>query len=100
MADSENWPGNTVVFEEAYRLTGLNCIVKVHCLFRHVKTFIDEFLPQGAGIGAVSEQAFEYFHSKFKKAWAQQYQCDQDSPAYSKYLYWAVCDQMYCNYIP
>ena len=79
-----NYQESIQLFKEAYKLTGLSCTVKVHCLCRHVKTFIDEFLPQGFGIGAVSEQPFEISHSKFRKSWEQQYKCNKDSPSYSK----------------
>ena len=67
--------------EEAYKQTGLSCTVKVHCLCRHVRTFIKEFLPQGAGIGAVSEQGFESSLSRFKNVWERQYKCNQHSPS-------------------
>ena len=56
-----------LIFEEAYKQTGLlSCTVKVHCLCRYVRTFIEEFLLQGAGIGTESEQRFESSHSRFK----------------------------------
>ena len=78
-------------------MTGLSCTVKVHCLCRHVRTFIEEFLPTGMGIGAVSKQAFESSHSRFKNIWERQYKCNQYSSIYAKNLYYTVCELMYCK---
>ena len=96
---SENYSQAILLFEEAYKSTGLSCTVKVHCLCRHVRTFIEDFLPKGAGLGAVSEQAFESSHSRFKRVWERQYKCNQYSPLYAKNLYLTVCELMYCNYM-
>ena len=54
-------------FEEAYLLTGLNCPIKVHIMCRHIVPNITEFLPEGIGLSAVSEQATKSAHSRFEK---------------------------------
>ena len=47
---SDNYSQAMLLFEEAYKFTGLSCTVKIHCLCRHVRTFIEDFLPKGAGL--------------------------------------------------
>ncbi|KAI6659881.1 hypothetical protein LOD99_14221 [Oopsacas minuta] len=85
-------------FEEAFKLTGLNCSTKVHIVCRHVIPFITKFLPVGMGLGAVSEQAAESAHSRFIKVW-RNYQCSESLENYGENLLNAVKEINLVNFI-
>ena len=74
-------------FEEAFIQTGLPCSTKVHILCRHLVPFIRDYLPKGMGLGAVSEQATESAHSRFKNVWEKRYKCNEDSEIYPSHFY-------------
>ena len=50
-------------FEDAIIQSGNSCSTKVHVICMHLIPFINEYLPKGMGLGAVSEQATESAHS-------------------------------------
>ena len=85
-------------FEEAFLRTGLNCSTKVHIVCRHVIPFISEYLPDGIGLGAVSEQAAESAHSRFEKVW-RNYQCSEFLELYGQNFLNAVKEINFINFI-
>ena len=86
-------------FEEAYIQSGNSCSTKVHVVCRHLTTFIRDYLPKGVGLGAVSEQATESAHSRFKNVWEKCYKCNEASDRYPQLLFNAVCDLNFVDFI-
>ena len=58
-----------IQFEEAFIQSGHSCSTKIHVVCRNLLQFIRNYLPKGMGLGAVSEQATESAHSRFKNVW-------------------------------
>lgn len=85
-------------FEEAFIQSGLSCSTKVHIVCRHLVPFID-YLPKGMGLGAVSEQATESAHSRFRNVWERSYKCNEASDRYPESLLNAVREVNFVNFI-
>ena len=85
-------------FEDAFIQSGNSCSTKVHVVCRHLIPFINEYLPKGMGLGAVSEQATESAHSRFKNVWEKIYKCNEESERNFQALFHAVCDVNFVNF--
>ena len=85
-------------FEDAFIQSGNSCSTKVHVVCRHIIPFINEYLPKGMGLGAVSEQATESAHSRFKNVWEKSYKCNEESERYCQALFHAVYDVNFVNF--
>ena len=85
-------------FEDVFIQSGNLCSTKVHVVCRHLIPFINEYLPKGMGLGAISEQETESAHSRFKNAWEKSYKCNEESERYCRALFHAVCDVNFVNF--
>ena len=88
-----------IQFEEAFIQSGHSCSTKIHVVCRHLLPFIRNYLPKGMGLGAVSEQATESAHSRFKNVWEKSYMCNEASERYPQSIFNAVCDLNFVNFI-
>ncbi|KAI6648758.1 hypothetical protein LOD99_7145 [Oopsacas minuta] len=79
-------------FEQSFKQSGISCSTKVHVLCRHLIPFITNYLPDGMGLGSVSEQAFESAHSRFGRVWETRYKCQEENEKFPECLLNTVSD--------
>ena len=75
-------------FEHFYRRLDISVTPKVHCVFVHIKQFL-ELKGEVTGLGAWSEQAMESAHHEFKLE-SQLTKVGPDHPKYDEILFDAV----------